>query len=159
MTLSTDGDVMKAIVRRHFEEVLNLGSVDVIEELYSDDYVLDAPFSSDGLPQEHAVTSGRTGLRERVELFRTAFPDITFSVEEMLAEGDAVAARYIFRGTHLGPFGEIAPTGRTLSVTGILVAHFRAGTIYEAFSAFDSGDMLRQLNATEPPSSGDGPSA
>lgn len=148
MTLSTDGDVMKAVVRRHFEEVLNLGSVDVIEELYSDDYVLDAPFSADGTPEEHALTSGRDGLRDRVELFRTAFPDITFSVEEMLAEGDAVAARYVFRGTHLGRFGEMAATGRTLSVTGILVAHFRDGTIYEAFSAFDSGEMLRQLGAT-----------
>jgi steroid delta-isomerase-like uncharacterized protein len=155
MTAQTDGTVMKAVVRRHFEEVLNLGSVDVIDDLYSDDYILDAPFSSDGTPQEHAVTSGREGLRERVELFRTAFPDIRFSVEEMLAEGDAVAARYVFRGTHLGRFGDIEATGRTLSVTGILVAHFRAGTIYEAFSAFDSGDMLRQLS--EPPAEGDGP--
>lgn len=139
---------MKAVLRRHFEEVLNRGSIDVIEELYSDDYVLDAPFSSDGVPQEHAVTSGRDGLRERVELFRTAFPDIRFSVEEMFAEGHAVAARYVFRGTHRGSFGEIAATGRTVSVTGILVAHFRAGTIYEAFSAFDSGDMVRQLDGT-----------
>jgi hypothetical protein len=84
----------------------------------------------------------------------------------MFAEGNAVAARYVFRGTHLGPFGEIPATGRTLAVAGILVAHFRSGTrpgggsskhsrggspvtIYEAFSVFDSGDMLRQLDATE----------
>lgn len=159
MTLLTDGDGMKAAVRRHFEEVLNLGRVDVIDELYSDDYVLDAPFSSDGTPLEHALTSGREGLRERVELFRTAFPDITFSVEEMLAEGHAVAARYVFRGTHLGRFGQVAATGRTMCVTGILVAHFRAGAIYEAFSAFDSGDMLRQLGAAEPPAPGEGPAA
>lgn len=157
MTFPADGDVLKAVVRRHFEEVLNLGTVDVIDELYSDDYVLDAPFSSDGIPSEHAQTSGREGLRERVELFRTAFPDITFSVEEMLAEGNAVAARYVFRGTHLGPFGDVAATGRTLCVTGILVAHFRAGAIYEAFSAFDSGDMLRQLGVTGQPAADEGP--
>ncbi len=150
---------MKAVVRRHFDEILNLGRVNVIDELYSDDYVLDAPFSSDGIPQEHTVTSGRDGLRSHVELFRSAFPDIEFSVEEMLADGDAVAARYVFRGTHLGPFGELPATGRKLSVTGILVAHFRAGAIYEAFSAFDTGDMLRQLDGSEPQASGDGPAA
>ena len=156
MAPPTDGAAMKATLRRHFDEVLNRGSVDVIEELYSDDYVLDAPFSSDGTPQEHALTSGRDGLRERVEMFRGAFPDITFSVEEMFAEGNAVAARYVFRGTHLGPFGGIPATGRTLAVAGILVAHFRAGAIYEAFSVFDSGDMLRQLDATETAPPGDG---
>ena len=95
------------------------------------------------------MTSGRDGLRERVQLFRSAFPDIRFSVEEMLAEGDSVAARYVFRGTHLGPFGDVAPTGNSMAVTGILVAHFRDGLIHEAFSAFDSGDMLRQLGAEE----------
>ncbi|MDQ6725082.1 MAG: ester cyclase [Actinomycetota bacterium] len=145
MDPQTDGDDMKAVLRRHFEEVLNLGRVDVIDELYSEDYVLDAPFSADGTPEQHATTSGRDGLRERVGLFRTAFPDIVFSVEELLAEGGSAVARYVFRGTHLGPFGDLAATGRTMSVTGILVAHFRAGTIYEAFSEFDSGDMMRQL--------------
>jgi len=149
MATATDVDKMKAVLRRHFEEVLNLGSVDVIDQLYSADYVLEAPFTSDGTVEERAVTSGRDGLRERVTLFRSAFPDITFSVEEMLAEGNSVAARYVFGGTHLGRFGAVEATGRTMSVPGILVAHFRDGLIHEAFSAFDSGDMLRQLGVGE----------
>lgn len=136
-----------AVLRRHFEEVLNLGRLDVIDDIYSEQYVLDAPFTADGMAQSGSLTSGRQGLRQRVQLFRTAFPDIRFSVEEFLSDGDAVAARYTFRGTQLGPFGDIEASGRTITITGILVAHFEAGQIYEAFSEFDSGEMVRQLTA------------
>lgn len=140
-----DGTDNTAVLRRHFEEILNLGRVDVIDDIYSEGYVLDAPFTSDGTAKSGSVTSGRQGLRERVQLFRSAFPDIVFSVEEFLSDGDRVAARYTFRGTQLGPFGDIEPSGRKIAVTGILVAHFDDGQIYEAFSEFDSGDMVRQL--------------
>jgi len=136
----------KVAVQRHFDEVLNQGMLDVVDELYAPDYQLDAPFSSDGAQLERAVTSGRQGLKERVQLFRNAFPDIVFTVEEVFAAGNAVAARYVFRGTHRGPFGALAATGRAISITGILVAHFAEGLIYEAFSAFDSGEMMRQLD-------------
>lgn len=141
----TDRETNKAAVHRHFDDVLNRGMLQVVDEIYAEEYVLDAPFTSDGVAVEGAVTSGRKGLKERVQLFRTAFPDIAFSVEELLADGDAVAARYVFRGTHLGPFGELAATGRKIRITGILVAHFASGLIHEAFSAFDSGEMMRQL--------------
>lgn len=147
-------DENKRAVRRHFDEVLNLGHLDVIDEIYASEYVLDAPFSQDGTVRDRSTTSGRDGLKERVQLFRHAFPDIIFQVEEILAEGESVAARYLFSGTQLGPFGDIAATGRPISVPGTLVAHFAAGEIYEAFSAFDSGEMLRQLQV---PASGDQP--
>jgi predicted ester cyclase len=133
--------------RRHFDEVLNLGHLHVVDEIYSEDYVLDAPFSPDGTARPHALTSGRHGLKERVTLFRTAFPDITFTVDELLADGNAVVARYTFVGTHLGAFGDIEPTGRKVAISGILVAHLSGAIIYEAFSAFDSGEMMRQLAA------------
>ena len=138
-------DLNKAALQRHFDDVLNLGKLDVVDELYAVDYELQAPFGSDGTDLSRAVTSGREGLKQRVQLFRTAFPDISFSVHEMVAEGDAVAARYVFRGTHLGSFGDLAPTGNAVTVDGILVAHFRSGEIRDAFSVFDSGDMMRQL--------------
>lgn len=136
-----------AVLRRHFEEVLNLGRLDVINDIYAERYLLDAPFTSDGTAQSGSVTSGRQGLRERVELFRNAFPDIVFSVEELVSEGDTVVARYTFRGTQLGPFGDIQASGRRIAIPGVLVAHFENGQIYEAFSAFDSGEMVRQLAA------------
>jgi steroid delta-isomerase-like uncharacterized protein len=135
----------KHLVRRHFEEVLNQGKLDVIDEIYGDHYVLDAPVQTDGSVQAHGETRGRDGLKRRVTLFRMAFPDIHFSVDTMLAEGDQVLAQYTFKGTHTGQFGELPPSGRTIAVMGMLIAVVRDGRIQSAVSVFDSGDMMHQL--------------
>jgi predicted ester cyclase len=117
----------------------------VIDEIYGDSYVLDAPVQTDGSVQAHGETRGRDGLKRRVTLFRTAFPDIHFSVDTMLAEGDQVLAQYTFRGTHDGKFGELLPTGRKIAVMGMLIAVVQDGKIQSAVSVFDSGDMMHQL--------------
>lgn len=135
----------KEILRRHFEEVLNQGQLSVIDEIYSDRYVLDAPVQTDGSVAAHGETHGRDGLKRRVTLFRTAFPDIHFSVDNMLAEGNQVAVQYTFRGTHTGRFGELEPSGSTINVTGILIALVLDDRIESAYSVFDSGDMMHQL--------------
>ena len=138
-------DANKLILSRHFEEVLNQGRLDVIDDIYADGYVLDAPVQTDGSVQEHGETRGRDGLKRRVTLFRTAFPDIHFLIDNLIAEGDQVAVQYTFSGTHTGQFGELAPSGRHISVTGILIALVRDGKIERALSVFDSGDMMHQL--------------
>src|SRR4051794_172683 len=102
----------KLILRRHFDEVLNLGHLEVIDEIYADSYVLDAPVQTEGSVQAHGETHGREGLKRRVTLFRTAFPDIHFSVNNIVAEANQVAVQYTFTGTHTGQFGELAATGR-----------------------------------------------
>ncbi len=138
-------DANKLILHRHFDEVLNQGKLDVVDEIYADTYVLDAPVQTEGSVQSHGETHGRDGLKRRVILFRTAFPDIHFAVDNILAEGDQVAVQYTFSGTHTGKFGELEPTGQHISVTGILIALLRDGKIESANSVFDSGDMLHQL--------------
>src|SRR5713226_3502138 len=112
----------KDLLLRHFEEVLNDGKLDVIDDIYTDDYVLDAPVQTEGSAQAHGQTHGRDGLKRRVTLFRSAFPDIHFTIDNMIAEGDEVVAQYTFTGTHTGQFRELTPTGNTISVTGILIA-------------------------------------
>ncbi len=138
-------DANKLVLARHFDEVLNQGHLDVVDEIYADSYVLDAPVQTEGSVQAHGETHGREGLKRRVTLFRTAFPDIHFAVDDLLAEGDQVAVQYTFSGTHTGQFGELEPTGRQISVTGILIAGVKAGKIESAISVFDSGDMMHQL--------------
>jgi steroid delta-isomerase-like uncharacterized protein len=138
-------DDNKELLARHFGEVLNRGRLDVIDEIYADDYVLDAPVQTDGSVAAHGETRGRDGLKRRVVSFRTAFPDIHFTVDDMLAEGDRVAVQYTFSGTHEGHFGELEPTGRSILVTGILIAEVTGGRIQRAVSVFDSGDLLHQL--------------
>ncbi len=138
-------DANKRLLQRHFEEVLNRGQLDVIDAIYADGYVLDAPIQTDGSVEAHGETLGRDGLKRRVMSFRAAFPDIHFTVADMLADGDRVAAQYTFTGTHTGRFGELEPTGRAISVTGILIAVVKDARIQRALSVFDSGDMLHQL--------------
>lgn len=138
-------DANKYILSRHFNEVLNTGALDVIDEIYADNYVLDAPIQTSGSVQAHGETHGRDGLKRRVKLFRAGFPDIHFTIDNLLAENDQVVVQYTFTGTHLGQFGELAPTGQHMSVMGILIAQVKAGKIESAVSVFDSGDMMRQL--------------
>lgn len=133
---------LKALVRRHFEEILNQGRLAVIEEIYSPDYVLHAPMST-------GDTVGFDGLSQRVMAFRSGFPDIAFTVDDAIADGDRVAARYTFRGTNTGPFGDQAPTGCSIEVSGILYVRAVDGKLTEGWSGFDSSDMLRQLGGGE----------
>lgn len=135
----------KHILQRHFDEVLNQGKLGVIDEIYADNYVLDAPVQTEGSVQSHGETYGRDGLKRRVTLFRTAFPNIHFSVDNILAEGSQVAVQYTFSGTHTGQFGELSPTGQHIAVTGILIALVKDGKIESALSVFDSHDMMHQL--------------
>jgi len=135
----------KQVLQRHFEEVLNQGQLEVIDQIYTTDYVLDAPVQTDGSAQAQGQTLGRDGLKRRVTLFRTAFPDIHFALGTMVAENDFVTVQYTFSGTHEGQFRELAPTGHKISVTGILIARLEAEQIASAVSVFDSGDMMRQL--------------
>ena len=135
----------KAALVRHFEEVLNQGKLDVIDEIYTDDYTLDAPVSSDGQSRNRSLTQGREQLKQRVTLFRTGFPDIHFTTDEIIGEGDSVVVRYTYRGTHQGVFAGLEPTGCFITIMGILIAHLTDGRIQEAVSVFDSADLMKQL--------------
>ena len=140
----------KVVVRRHFEEVLNQGRLDVIPELYTAAYVLDAPVQSDGTTAAQGKTLGQAGLAERVTLFRTAFPDIHFDVDAMIAEGERIAVQYRFRGTHWGRFLGLEPSGRQIDIAGMLIARLVDGRIDAAWSVFDSGQLLQQLRGQGP---------
>ena len=141
MTIETN----KAILDRHFNEVLNQGHLEVVDEIYTSDYTLDAPVRSDGSSQARGLTQGREQLKQRVILFRTGFPDIHFDMDEIIGERDTVVVRYTYRGTHLGPFAGVGPSGRSIAITGILIAHLIDGKIQEALSAFDTGELMKQL--------------
>lgn len=131
-------DQLKSHVRRHFEEVLNHGRLDVIKEIYAPTYVLHAPVST-------GDTVGYAGLSQRVIDFRTGFPDIAFTVDDLIADDDRASARYTFVGTHTGQFGPLAPTGRPIDVSGILYVRGEDGLMIEGWSGFDSLAMMQQL--------------
>ena len=136
----------KVVLGRHFNEVLNQGKLQVVDEIYTSDYVLDAPIQSDGSSQVRGLTQGREQLKQRVVSFRTAFPDLHFTMDEVIVEWDTVVVRYTYRGTHQGKFAGAQPSHRPISISGILIAHLTNGKIREAWSAFDSAELMRQIS-------------
>jgi predicted ester cyclase len=90
------------------------------------------------------------GIPAWVEFFqalRAAFPDMTTTLEHLLGEGDLVAVRHIWRGTHEGDYEGIAPTGRQVTFTGADIYRIVDGKIVEEWSEFDELGILRQLGA------------
>ena len=129
----------KAIVRRMYDEVVGQGKLDLIDELVDPDVVEHEEFP--GIPP------GREGVKEFFSMFRSAFPDLQFAVEDMVAEGDKVAARITIRGTHKGPFLDIAPTGKQITVDAIDIFRFASGKIVDHWVVTDQMIMMQQLGA------------
>jgi len=90
--------------------------------------------------------SGAGGVKARVETLRQAFPDLRFAVEDLVAEGDLVAARFSWRGTHKGEaFLGIPPSGKAILVRGMEFYRLRDGRIVEHWDNVDELGMLTQL--------------
>jgi steroid delta-isomerase-like uncharacterized protein len=144
----------KALVRRFHEEAWNKGNVATVDEFMAADYV-DYPIPS-GLPP------GTEGLKQTITTYRTAFPDLRATVDDIFAEGDRVAYRWSTRGTHLGEWLGIPPTGNHMAATGITVFRLAGGKVVEGWTSMDLSPTDEELRwLTEGggwPRSGDIPS-
>jgi predicted ester cyclase len=130
----------KAIVRRQEEELHTQGNLDVADEIFAPNYVGHDPSNPQDIRGLEAAKQAAAGYRE-------AFPDLQVIIEDLLAEGDRVAARVRFRGTHQGELEGIAPTGRRVESTGIIVSRIEGGKIAEDWANFDDLGLMRQLGA------------
>ncbi|HEX6765989.1 MAG TPA: ester cyclase, partial [Polyangiaceae bacterium] len=110
----------KQIVRRLFEDGFNRERSDVIDRLVAAEYV-------DGTGER-----GPNAFQQVMSRLRGAFPDIQYTVEDILAEGDRVAIRWHWSGTHRGLFRGIAPTERALTNNGTAIFTLRGGRIVAA---------------------------
>ena len=126
--------------RRILEEVFGGGNYDVIDELVA----TDAKGHDAALPEP---TIGREGLKEAARGYRSAFPDLKLTIEQVVAEGDYVAIRWTARGTHKAELFGIAPTGRESTVTGITIDRWAGGKIAESWTNWDTLGLLQQLGA------------
>ncbi len=91
----------------------------------------------------------RGAQRDRLEGFRTAFPDVTIELEDVVAEDDRVAFRSTMRGTHLGEFLGIGPTGRTVEVGLVDIIRIQDGRFAEQWGGPDLFDLVGQLEGGE----------
>ena len=93
---------------------------------------------------------GREGDLQRTKMFATAFPDGKWTIEDMVAEGNSVAVRYTFEGTHLGPFGDIPPSKNSVKFSGISLYRMTGGMFSQIWEGYDKFDILQQLGAIPP---------
>jgi steroid delta-isomerase-like uncharacterized protein len=136
-------EVNKAIVRRFVEEVQNGGDLAALDEFAAPGYVNHS--APPGVPAD------REGLKQLTAMFRRAFPDGRMTIEDMVAEGDRVATRKTFRGTHRGELMGIPPTGKAVTIGLIDFARLAGGRVVESWSVADELGLLRQLGALPPP--------
>ncbi len=126
----------RALVRRFVEEVWEKGDLDAIPDLCTEGSVLHAP---DG------DIVGHEALEAYSRAYLGAFPDLEYSIEDILAEGDRVAIRSRIRGTHRGEFRGFPPTGRPFDAEGIAIARIENGRIAERWTSVDALGIVRQL--------------
>jgi steroid delta-isomerase-like uncharacterized protein len=127
----------KAVISTFVEEVINQGQLDRADDLVAVDFVEVDPFPGQ--------QQGREGLKEVINAFRTAFPDIHWVIEEMVGEGDKVFSRFTWHGTHRGEFIGVPATGKQITVKGMVVDRVVAGKMAESQILMDGLSMMRQL--------------
>ena len=135
-------DDNKAIDRRYVAEVLNGANLAAIDEIMAPSYVGHVP----GFPP-----SDREGDKQLIAMFRGAFPDLRFTIEDQIAEGDRVVHRLSATGTHRGEFMGIPATGRRVTVTGVNINRFAGGQVVEAWGFMDLLGLMQQLGAVPSP--------
>jgi steroid delta-isomerase-like uncharacterized protein len=141
--MSTEAN--KAIIRHLFEEAFGQGNLAVLDEIIAPDQVNRGPGALPGMP------SGPEGSKMLITAYRNAFPDLHFTIDQQIAEGDTIVTRWTAHGTHNGEFAGIPPTGKTATVVGMGVDRVENGKIVESWGLFDQFGMLQQLGVIPAP--------
>jgi steroid delta-isomerase-like uncharacterized protein len=135
----------KELARRFMDEVWNKGNLDFIDEVTAPNFVSHDPAS----PED--MGGGVEGVRRFTEMYRSAFPDIQMTVEDVIAEGDKVVTRWTAHATHQGELMGIPPSGNRVKVTGISIDRIEGGKVVETWSNYDALGMMQQLGMVPEP--------
>jgi steroid delta-isomerase-like uncharacterized protein len=135
------------LVQRIWREIWNQGLLDVVDDVLADEYVGHIP----AMPEP---VRGTRGFKELIAAYRTAYPDVHLTVDDVIASGDRVVVRWTSRGTNTGSFMGMKPTGRNVEVAGISIFRIEGGKVAEEWEGFDTLAMMRQLGAFEPAATG-----
>jgi steroid delta-isomerase-like uncharacterized protein len=128
----------KQVVRRLFEEAFNHERAGLVDELVAADY------------EDAAGARGPAAFKHVMSTLRGAFPDLRYVVEDLLAEGDRVAIRWHWTGTHRGVYRGIAPTERSFTNNGAAIFRLQGGKIVAAALETDRLGFLQQIGVVPP---------
>ena len=132
-------DENKAIVRRFVEEIFVQGRKETVDELLSDDFVAHTWPSTTGDP--------KADLKSAIERAAAGLSDPVFAIDDLIAEGDRVAARLTTAATQSGEFMGMPPSGKRYSIEEIHWFRLRDGKVVEHWHQFDQMGMMKQLGA------------
>ena len=129
----------KAVIRRLYNEVFQGWHLSVIDDLVAPDFV--------GHEMPAGTPPGPEGFRQFYARLRSAFPDLRYTIDDLLAEGDKVVVRWTWSCTHAGVFRGIVPTGRRATVTGMAIYRLAGGKIVERWVELSMHRLLQELSA------------
>ena len=132
--------------RQLLEQSFNDGNLELAEQLIAADAVNHDPAE----PAELRALRGPEVLKRTVHVYRTGFPDVRITVDDVIAAGDKVVLRWHSEGTHRGELAGLAPTGARGSVTGISIDQWKDGKVVETWTEWDNLGLARQLGAAPP---------
>jgi steroid delta-isomerase-like uncharacterized protein len=132
----------KEKARRMLEEAFGQGNLEIVEEILDPDFVCYDPNSESG------EVRGADTIKQEIEWFRSAVPDLTYTVEDQVEEGDKVVTRYTATGTHQGEFFGVAPSGKRIEMSGIQIDRFdESGKMVEEWPEYDLLGAMKQMGA------------
>lgn len=130
----------RALIERYYRELFNQGETELVDELLHPDYVNHSPGSPD-------QDCGRRGVRDVVLALRQAFPDLHYTIEDVVVGDGAIAVRTTMRGTHRGDFFGLPPTFKKFETQQITIERFRDGRIVAHHRVTDLQSLHAQLQS------------
>ena len=131
----------KALIRRWFEEVWNKGRPEAVDEMLSPEGVIRGL----GAPQ------GPAEFKQFHRAYRNAFPDFTVQIDDVIGEGDMIAARWHGSGTHGGDGLGVPATGAKVQLAGMTFGRMQHGRIVEGWNIYDELGLLKQIGVVKLP--------
>jgi steroid delta-isomerase-like uncharacterized protein len=132
----------KAIMRRMIEELWNQGKMEVADELFAADHVA---------PDLPMAPPGPDGVKMIAGMFLSAFPDLHMEIEDIIAEGDKVVARFTETGTHKGDYMGIPATGNKVKFSEVGILQIEGGKIVKSWYNLDQFGLMQQIGAIPSP--------
>jgi steroid delta-isomerase-like uncharacterized protein len=136
-------DELKRVYRRFLDEAFNRGDLDALDD------ILDPAYVDHNAPP--GTPPGIEPIKGMIAGFRSAFPDVNMRIEDQIAEGDRVATRYTFTGTHMGNLMGIPPSGKSVSMTGITIARIADGKMVEGWVVYELLSLMQQIGVVPSP--------
>lgn len=135
-------DDLKKLNEHFYDEVFRRRHVEAVDELLTDDFVEHTPAPGQG--------TDRTAARNFIAQMLEAFPDLDFTIEHQIAEGDTVAALVMMSGTHRSEFLGVPATGRKVNVQVMDTGRVRDGKFYDHWGLVDTPQLMAQLGVESP---------